>query len=131
MSNSSDVINFLSNYDEKVSSLALGLRDFLFKTLPNIQEQLDIPARIIGYGYGPKYADTICAIILSKKGIKLGFYKGTELPDPSKILTGSGKIHKHVVINSNTDVKSPPLKKLISAALKSYKNRSKVLATQK
>ena len=79
MSNSADVINFFSNYDEKVSSLTLELRGFLFKSLPDIQEQLDLSARIIGYGYGPKYSDTICTIILSKKGVKLGFYKGSQL----------------------------------------------------
>ena len=126
MPNSSDVINFLSNYDESVSALCLELRGFLFKTLPKIQEQLDLPARIIGYGYGPKYADTICAIILSKKGIKLGFNKGSELPDPAEILTGSGKVHKYVEIKSAADIKSPSLKKLLSAALKAYKQRSTV-----
>ena len=124
MSHSADVINFLSNYDEKVSSLALELRELLFKLLPNVQEQLDQPARIIGFGFGPKYADTICAIILSKKGIKLGFYKGSELTDPNKILTGSGKVHKYVEIKSAADIKSSALKKLISEAFKAYKKRS-------
>ena len=125
MPDSANVINFLSNYDEKVTTLALTLRDFLLKTLPNVQEQLDTTARIIGYGYGPKYADTICAMILSKAGLKLGFYKGTELPDPDKILTGSGKVHKHVVIKTGKDIKSPAFKKLLSEALKAYKIRTK------
>ena len=123
MSISSEVINFLSNYDESVSSLALELREFLFKTLPDVQEQLDIPARIIGFGYGPKYSDSICAIIFSKKGIKLGLNKGSELPDPAKILTGSGKVHKYVVIGSAADIKSPALKKLLVEAFKAYKKR--------
>jgi hypothetical protein len=120
-----DVINFLSNYDEKVSSLALELREMLFKTLPDIKEQIDKPARIIGYGYGPKYADHICVIIPSKKGLKLGFNRGSELPDPTGILQGSGKVHKYVEIRSGTDIKSSALKKLLSSALKAYKIRVK------
>ena len=105
--------------------LALALREYLIKNLPNIQEQLDIKARLIGYGYGPKYADTICVMILSKTGIKLGFYKGTELPDPAKLFKGSGKVHKHVEIKTVSDIKSADFKELLLAALKGYKERMK------
>jgi hypothetical protein len=125
MTNPDNILTFLYSYDEKVTTLALTLRDFLFKILPNVQEQLDITARIIGYGYGPKYSNTICVMILSKSGLKLGFYKGSLLPDPSKLLTGLGKVHKHVVIKSGKDIKSSGLKKLLSEALKEYKIRNK------
>src|SRR5436853_2935769 len=124
MTEKNEVINFLLNYDDKVSGLAIPLRELLHKTLPDITEQLDIPSRIVGYGYGPKYVDSICAIIPSKKGLKLGFYKGTELFDPLKLLTGSGKVHKYVEINSITDITAPALKKLLSEALKFYKSRT-------
>jgi hypothetical protein len=124
MAEKNESIDFLLGYDDKVSGLAISLRDLLFKTLPNIQEQLDKPAKIIGYGYGPKYVDSVCAIIPSKKGLKLGFYKGTELPDPHKLLTGSGKVHRYVEIKSAEDIKSSSLKKLIAEALKFYKRRT-------
>ena len=122
----SKIINFLSGYNENVSALGLALREDLIKNLPNIQEQLDVKARLIGYGYGPKYVDTICVIILSKTGIKLGFYKGTELPDPAKLFKGAGKVHKHVEIKSVSDIKSADFKKLLLAALKAYKERTKM-----
>ena len=32
-------------------------RSFVLKMIPDISEQVDAKARIIGYGYGPKYAD--------------------------------------------------------------------------
>ena len=124
MAEKNEVVDFLLGYDDKVSGLAIPLRDLLLKTLPGIQEQLDIPARIVGYGYGPKYVDSIGAIIPSKKGLKLGFYKGTELPDPGKLLSGSGKVHKYVEIRTNKDINSPALKKLLAEALKAYKMRS-------
>jgi len=121
----SEILQFLLSYDDKVSGLAIPLRDFLLKKLPDIQEQLDKPARIIGYGYGPKYSDTICVIIPSKKGLKLGFNKGSELPDPMKLLTGTGKVHKYAEIKSAKDIDSSALKKLLLNALKAYKLRSK------
>ena len=72
------VESFLSQYDEQVFSSALKLRDVLLANLPDIIEQVDIPAKMIAYCYGQKYEEMICTIIPSKKGLKLGFYKGTE-----------------------------------------------------
>lgn len=95
------------------------------KNLPNIQKQPDTGGRLIGYGYGPKYSDTIYVMIFSKKGLKLGFYKGTELPDPAKLLKGSGKVHKHAEIKSVSDIKSGDFKKLLLSAIKAYKERTK------
>ena len=110
----------LSKYTEEVSTLAYELRDFLLSELKGIIEIPDVSANMTAYGYGPGYKDMICTIIPSKKGIKLGFYKGSELPDPEKLLTGSGKVHKYVEIKTAADIKNPALKKLINEALKAY-----------
>jgi hypothetical protein len=48
MANDKDIIGFLSSYDEKVVSDALLLRKLLFDHLPDIQEQIDLPAKMIG-----------------------------------------------------------------------------------
>ena len=114
----------LSKYDEGVSKLGFQLREFLLRELKQIIEYPDGPANIIGYGYGPGYKQLLCTIIPSKKGIKLGFYKGSELPDPKKLLTGSGKVHRHVEIKSENDMKDPAIKKLVDEALKAYHKRS-------
>lgn len=123
MTPETDILYFLSNYPDNVYSNAVKLRVLLFKVLPDIQETLDKPARIIGYGYGSKYSDSICAMIPSQKGLKLGFYKGTELPDPAKLLTGSGKVHKFVEIKSVKDINSSVFKKLLATAYKAYLQR--------
>jgi hypothetical protein len=118
--------NFLSQYDEQIFMRALKLRKILFANLPNIIEQVDIPARMIAYCYGQKYLEMICTIIPSKKGLKLGFYKGTELPDPSELLEGEGKISRYVVVHSDQQINSPSIKKLLTNALKAYKQRMKM-----
>ena len=114
---------FLSGYSEEVFTNALQLREVLFKNLPGIIEQLDIPAKMIAYCYGQKYAEMICTIIPSKKGLKLGFYKGADLPDPDNLLEGTGKISRYVEIRSGEQIKFPALKKLIESALVAYKKR--------
>lgn len=115
--------NILAKYDENISELGFQLREFLLKNLKDIIEQPDEPANIIGFGYGPGYKDSICVIIPSKKGMKLGLNRGSELPDPSKLLTGSGKVHKYVEIKSAKDISNPALKKLLQEALKAYRKR--------
>jgi len=115
---------FFSGYSQEVYTNALKLRAFVLKNLPGISEQVDEPAKMVAYSYGNKYADVVCVIIPSKKGLKLGFYKGNELPDPDKLLEGTGKISRYVLLNGPAVKLSPALKKLLQLALKAYKIRS-------
>jgi hypothetical protein len=115
---------FLSQYDEEVFSNALKLREVVFANLPGVTEQTDLPARMIAYCYGQRYADMICTIIPSKKGLKLAFYKGPDLPDPDNLLEGTGKISRYIQIKSDAQIKSPALKKLLVRAFAAYKKRT-------
>lgn len=113
-------LDFLSSYDESVCSLALQLRKILFENLPDIMEQVDVSARMIAYGYGQKYNEMICVIIPSKKGLKLGFNRGTELADPHRLLAGTGKISRYVVIKSSDQITSLAIKEILASALAAY-----------
>jgi len=114
---------FLSQYDERIFANALKLREILLVNLPNVIEQVDISAKMIAYCYGQKYEEMICTIIPSKKGLKVGFYKGKDLPDPQKLLKGTGKISRYVEIESDEQITSVALKKLIADAFKAYEHR--------
>ena len=115
--------DFLSQYNEQVIGNSQYLRKLLLTNLPNITEQFDAPARMIAYCYGQKYTELICVIIPSKKGLKLGFNNGVELPDPTKLLKGSGKISRYVEILSEQQINSAELKNLLQSALVNYKQR--------
>jgi hypothetical protein len=123
MTTDKKIDEFLSNYSEEAFVNSLKLREVLFANLPGIIEQIDIPAKMIGYCYGQKYSEMICTIIPSKKGLKLGFYKGVDLPDPTNLLEGTGKLSRYIEIISDEQIKSPALKKLIESALDAYKKR--------
>ena len=114
---------FLSQYDEQVFINAHKLRNILFANLPGITEQIDIKARMIGYCYGQKYAELICVIIPSRKGLKLGFNRGNELPDPKGLLEGKAKISRYIEIRSDEQIKSPALVELLVSALTLYRQR--------
>ena len=119
--NDKEITDFYAQYSPQVSAHALLLREVVLANLPGIIEQLDIPARMVGYCYGQKYSELICVIIPSKKGLKLGFNRGTELPDPEKLLKGTGKISRYVEIKSDTQINSIAIKQLLLSGLKAYK----------
>lgn len=117
------VTDILSRFDEKTALLATRLREFLLKELKDIMEYPDNSANIIGYAYGPGYKDLICVILLSRQGVKLGLNGGAQLPDPQKLLSGKGKVHRYATIKTEQDIKNPALKKLLTGALKIYRQR--------
>jgi len=91
---------FLSNYNNEVCDYIKKLRGLLPRLLPDIKEELDLPAKMIAYTYGAGYTDLVCVLIPSKKGLKLGFNKGAEVTDPEGWLKGKGKISRYVEIVS-------------------------------
>lgn len=117
------ISDFLANYTEQVYVRSIALREVILDTLPNVIEQLDIPAKMVAYCYGQKYAELICMLIPSKKGLKLGFYKGIDLPDPAHLLEGTGKISRYIEIKHEEQIQSPALKVLLEIALDLYKKR--------
>jgi hypothetical protein len=123
MKEDKETIIFLLAYDEAVCNTALQLRKIIFANLPAVIEQIDIPAKMIAYCYGQKYIEMICTIIPSKKGLKLGFYKGTELRDPQHLLQGTGKISRYVEIKPGEKINSAAVKELLQNALAAYKQR--------
>ncbi len=118
-----EIEEFLSQYDEKIFQHAQKLRQLLITHLPDITEQLDMKAKMIAYCYGQKYVELICVIIPSKKGLKLGFNRGTELPDPAGLLEGTGKISRYIPIKSADQIESPAITELLTKALEIYKER--------
>ena len=122
MINSDNKIDeFLSQFDEEVYCNAIKLRELLLVNLPKVTEQIDLTAKMIAYYYGQKYSELICVIIPSKKGLKLGFNRGTQLPDPDKLLEGTGKISRYIKIKSEEQIKSIAIKKLLETAFIAYK----------
>ncbi len=123
MASEKQIEAFLSQYDVQFFENAQKLRKILFANLPDIIEQIDIPAKMIAYCYGQKYSELICVLIPSKKGLKLGFNRGTELPDTESLLEGNGKISRFVQIKSDEQINSNAIKQLLESALALYDQR--------
>jgi hypothetical protein len=109
--------DLLALYSPEVRSLALETRTFLLDLIPGAMEIVDTKSRLIGYGFGAGYKDMVCSVMPTKAGITLGIGWASELPDPHKLLEGTGKVHRHVKLKTRSDLKTPALKALLKAAM--------------
>jgi hypothetical protein len=124
MARPTQVDELLAGYPEPVQQTAAAARALLTSMLPGIEETADGSAKLIGYSYGPGYKGLLFTLILSQKGVKLGIFRGAELPDPKNLMTGEGKVHRHVPLRSPADLERPGLKPLLKTALKAWRART-------
>jgi hypothetical protein len=74
-------------------------------------------ALAIGFGPTERASEAIFSIALFPRWVSLFFMRGAELPDPQKLLKGSGKIARHIVLESAADLDKPAVKMLMKSAL--------------
>ncbi len=55
--------------------------------------------------------------------VNVGFYQGASLPDPARLLQGTGKFRRHVKLKPGTATNAPALRGLIEAAYTDIKAR--------
>lgn len=110
------VDEFLAPHTPEVRALAEQTRTLVKSAMPGAVETVRPGRNSITYDMGGGMADWICYIAPFKSYINLGFFRGTELPDPQGLLEGTGKLLRHVKIRTSDDVQRPSLRDLIAAA---------------
>jgi hypothetical protein len=116
MSHSIDA--FLSSYSREAREIALCLRTLVLEVFPEAVEQIDPKSGIIAYGYNRTYQGFVCAIAPHMKHVNLMFSRGAAIPDPAKMLVGTGKQARHVKIKSEAETENPALRLLLQEAIK-------------
>ena len=73
-----------------MAALARQAKALIQDIMPQVVEVIWPQQRTGGYGVGPKkMSEQFCYIAVFKKRINLGFYYGSDLPDPENLLEGS------------------------------------------
>lgn len=98
------------------------LREIILEVDPAACEVVRLGDRAATYGIGPKKMSEGYAYIMPfAASVNLGFYKGTDLPDPEGLLEGTGNKLRHVKIRSLDAVERPSIRALLAAALEERK----------
>jgi hypothetical protein len=103
-------------YDPEIQKLINAARSTLRMAFPGAAETADAKAHVLGYNYGPGYKGTVATLILSKTGVKIGIPYGVSLRDPTHLLAGQGRVHRHVAVTKRAELKAPALKALLKEA---------------
>jgi hypothetical protein len=74
---------------------------------------------VIGFGPTARASDAVVSILLLPDHVTLCFIQDApNLPDPERLLQGSGKVVRHIKLSSARDLDSPPIRALIKAAVR-------------
>ena len=71
----------------------------------------------IGYSSTERASDCVMSLACGANGVSLSFYYGATLPDPHKLLLGSGSQNRFIRLPSAATLNLPEVQALIRAAL--------------
>ncbi|MEO6521152.1 MAG: hypothetical protein ABIN91_05715 [Mucilaginibacter sp.] len=118
-SQTTDLIKFLSAFNEDIQQLALWLRAYVWDKYPQCNELIYDNYNAVAFGWSPteKLGDTFCSIaVYGNKDVHFGFYRGSQISDPEKLLLGKGSQYRYIKVISPSNFPEPYIKKLLAEA---------------
>lgn len=110
---------FVEKFDRRNQRLIRVVRGALRRRLPTAHELVydNYNFFVIGYSPTERPSDAILSLTAGASGIGLCFIRGATLPDPQRILLGSGRQTRFIRLDSAGDLKRPEVDALVSAAI--------------
>jgi len=116
----SDLLKFLKPFGDEIKERALWLREFVWDLYPESNELIYDNYNALAFGWSPtdKVGHTFCSIAVGRtsKNIHFGFYWGSELTDPEKILLGEGNQYRYILVKDKNEFPKAYIKKLVKEA---------------
>jgi hypothetical protein len=111
--------SFIAKFDPQHQTLIRAVRRALMRRLPTAYELVydNYNFFVIGYGPTERPSDAIVSLAAAANGVGLCFIHGAKLPDPDRLLQGSGKQTRFVRLPSAAMLTQPPINDLIAAAV--------------
>ena len=118
--NTKDLLKFLSPFSEEIIEQVLWLREFVWDLYPKTNELIYDNYNAIAFGWSPtdRLGHTFCSIAVGRtsKNIHFGFYWGSEIADPEKMLLGNGNQYRYILVKNKKDFPKTYIKKLLKNA---------------
>jgi hypothetical protein len=122
---------FIAKFDLKHQTLIRGVRKALRKRFPSAYELVydNYNFFVIGYCATERPSDCIVSIAAAANGVGLCFMHGARLPDPKRILHGSGKQTRFLRLESVDVLRRPEVEALLATA--AHQNKTPLRPTGK
>ena len=110
---------YIDKLDPKNQKLVRSVRAALHKRFPTANElAYDYDhALVIGYSPTDRGIDAVVAISARATGVSLYFNQGPQLPDPKRLLRGSGKQTRFIQVEAASQLAHPDVEALIAATI--------------
>ncbi len=114
-----ELAGFIAKYTPGIASLAVAIRAEMRKLYPMANELVydNYNALAIGFAPSEKTSEAIFSIALYPRWVSLFFLQARGLPDPHRVLKGSGNVAKHVVLPSPDALNQPEIEALMREAV--------------
>jgi hypothetical protein len=114
---------FIAKFDPSMQRLIRAARKRMRALLPTATELVydNYNFLVIGYGPGPRTSEAIFSLAAYARGLTLFFLQGKGLPDPAKLLRGSGTVVRSIRLETAKVLDRPEVQALIQAALSAAK----------
>ena len=120
MSAESDLASFVAKFAPEMQETIRGCRARMQAQFPDAVQMVydNYNFLVIGFGPDPVVSHAIFSLAAYARGINLCFLqRATELPDPTSILRGNGKVVRNVALSSPDDLGRDDVQALIDAQL--------------
>lgn len=111
---------FLAKFTPEVASVARAALAKMCDRLPGAVEMVydNYNALVIGFGPTERPSEAIFSIAVFPRWVTLCFLWGATLPDPQKLLKGSGNQVRHMRLKDAAELDRPAVRALMKEALK-------------
>src|SRR5271165_1558038 len=119
------IASFIAKFDPAIAKQIRACRAILRKRFPTATQIVydNYNFFVIGFCSTPLSSDCIVSIAANSKGVGLSFYWGATLPDPHKLLQGSGTQNRFIRLPTPTTLSDPKVIALINDAAAQAKTR--------
>jgi hypothetical protein len=111
--------SFNGRFDPKHQKFIRSIRSAVRKRFPTANELAYDYSSFFVIGYSPteQGIDSVVSIAARADRVELYFNHGPQLPDPKKLLQGSGKLTRFVKLESARQLASPDIEAFIAGAI--------------
>jgi len=110
---------FIAKFTPEIGELAEAVLARMRERLPGAVELVYDNYNALAIGFGPteRSSDAMFSIAVFPRWVSLFFFHGTELPDPDRLLKGTGNVVRHIVLKSADDLDRPAVRALMAAEI--------------
>lgn len=120
LSETKDLQKFLKPFPSEAQRLLYDLRAFIWERYPDANELIYDNYNALAIGWSPtdRVGHIFCNIALGRSThrIHFGFYWGSKLNDPKRILQGEGNQYRYIIVEDKKSYDNVHIRKLMKEA---------------